>query len=79
MQTFIYGLDKMQTTIMKINGMTCMGCVKSVKNVLEKISGVNSADVSLENEQVTIQYDASKINTDQFKEAIVGAGFEVII
>lgn len=69
----------MQTTIVKISGMTCMGCVKSVKNVLEKISGVNSADVSLEGKQVTIQYDASKINENQFKEAIVGAGFEVII
>ena len=69
----------MQTTIMNINGMTCMGCVRSVKNVLEKISGVSGADVSLENEQVTIQYDAEQTNVNQFKEAIVGAGFEVII
>ncbi len=27
----------MQTEIIKVNGMTCMGCVNSVKNVLEKI------------------------------------------
>ena len=69
----------MQTTIVKINGMTCMGCVRSVKNVLEKISGVSGADVSLENEQVTIQYDAEQANVNHFKEAIMGAGFEVII
>ena len=69
----------MQTIIMNINGMTCQGCVSSVKNVLEKISGVNDADVSLENEQVTIQYDAEKTNVNQFKEEIMEAGFEINI
>ena len=47
----------MQTTILNINGMTCMGCVNSIKNVVEKISGVNDVDVSLESNQVKIQYD----------------------
>ncbi len=68
----------MQTEIIKIKGMTCMGCVNSVKNVLEKIPGVNGADVSLEQKQVTIQYDATAANTHQFKDAIVEAGFEVV-
>ena len=69
----------MQTTILNINGMTCMGCVNSIKNVVEKVSGVNGADVSLEKKQVKIQYDPEKTNINQFKEAIVGAGFEINI
>lgn len=69
----------MQKIIMNINGMTCLGCVSSVKNVLERIAGVNGVDVSLENEQVTIQYDAEKTNVNQFKEAIMEAGFEINI
>jgi len=68
----------MQTEVIRIKGMTCMGCVNSVKNVLEKIPGVGSADVSLEQKQVTIQYDAATTNADQFKDAITGAGFEVV-
>ena len=56
----LHGVYKMQTTIVNINGMTCMGCVNSVKNVLEEISGVNNAYVSLEYKQVTIQYDTKK-------------------
>jgi len=67
----------MQTEIIKINGMTCMGCVNSVKNVLEKIPGVTSADVSLEQKQVSITYDPATAHTDQLKEAIEGAGFEI--
>lgn len=69
----------MQTTILNINGMTCMGCVNSIKNVVEKVSGVSSADVSLENKQVKIQYDPEKTNINRFKEVIVGAGFEINI
>ena len=68
----------MQTEIIKIKGMTCMGCVNSVKNVLEKIPGVNGADVSLEQKQVAIQYDATTASPNQFKDAIKEAGFEVV-
>ena len=67
----------MQTEVIKVEGMTCMGCVNSVKNVLEKIPGVSNANVSLEQHQVTIEYDAAKAHTDQFRSAIEGAGFEV--
>jgi copper chaperone len=69
---------KMQTEIIKVDGMTCMGCVNSVKKVLEKIPGVSSADVSLEQKRVTIAYDAATTHTDQFKNAIKEAGFEVV-
>jgi copper chaperone len=68
----------METAVVKIRGMTCTGCVNSVKNVLQKISGVSSADVSLEQAQATIQYDATTTNANQFKDAIKEAGFEVI-
>ena len=68
----------MQTENIKVDGMTCMGCVNSVKNVLEKIPGVHSADVSLEQKQVTIAYDAEIAHADQFKNAIKEAGFEVV-
>ena len=67
----------MQTDIIKVDGMTCMGCVNSVKNALEKIPGVRSADVSLEKKQVTVAYDAATAHADQFKRAIKEAGFDV--
>jgi copper chaperone len=67
----------MQTDIIKVDGMTCMGCVNSVKNVLEKIPGVRSADVSLEKKQVTVAYDAETAHADQIKRAIKEAGFDV--
>lgn len=60
-----------------IGGMTCGGCVNGVKNVLQKISGVTSVDVSLDRGIARVQYDAAKTDTSQFREAIKNAGFEV--
>ncbi|MBA4142366.1 MAG: heavy-metal-associated domain-containing protein [Nitrosospira sp.] len=67
----------MQTEIIKIKGMTCGGCVNSVKNVLRKIPGVSSVEVSLEQGQATLEYDAATTDANQFREAIRDAGFEV--
>ena len=68
----------MQTIVINIKGMTCMGCARSVKNVLERIPGVSDADVSLEDAQVTLQYDAAVSGSEQFKQAIKDAGFEAV-
>ena len=69
----------MQTALLNINGMTCMGCVTSIEKVLEKIAGVSDFDISLKNKQAKIQYDPEKTNINKLKEAIVGAGFEINI
>jgi len=66
----------METTVVKITGMTCMGCVNSVKKVLTALDGVQSADVALDKAQATIVYDAARANPGQFKTAIEDAGFE---
>lgn len=68
----------MEKITFTVKGMTCMGCVRSVKNVLEPISGVSSVDITLENGEVVIAYDPSMANLDQFRDAIHDAGYEVI-
>lgn len=68
----------MQTTTIKIQGMTCGGCVNSVKTVLEKLPGVDQADVSLDNAEAVIQHDAAQTSVEQLKETINDAGFDVV-
>ncbi len=68
----------MQNTTIKIDGMTCMGCVNSLENVLKEISGVDNVEVSLEQAQASIQYDADVTNGNAFIEAIEEAGFDVV-
>lgn len=68
----------MESLNLNIKGMTCMGCVASVKRVLTPIAGVANVDVVLESGKVDIEYDASQAQPDQFREAIRNAGYEVL-
>jgi len=68
----------METTVLKVNGMTCGGCVRSVKKVLESIQGVSRAEVSLEKAQATVTYDPAKADVDRMKEAVTDAGYQIV-
>lgn len=56
--------------------MTCGGCVKSVTRILENTDGVTKAEVSLENKNAVIEFDAARTNVDALIEAIEDGGFD---
>lgn len=66
----------METTTIKVDGMSCGGCVKSVTGVLTALDGVAKAEVSLEQKQAMVEFDAGKVSRDQLKAVIEDAGFE---
>lgn len=67
----------MKTATIKITGMTCMGCVNSVKTILKNLNGVIEVDATLDPAQATVQFEPDRITLDQLTEAIVDAGFGV--
>jgi copper chaperone len=67
----------METVTFGVKGMTCMGCVASVKRVLQAIDGVQSVDVSLEQSRATVQFDRMKATPAQLAAAVEAAGYEV--
>jgi copper chaperone len=71
----------MTTVTLKVNGMTCAGCVRSVKKVLETVPGVRSADVSLERAEATVELDPAlaAVGGDAvaaLKAAVEAAGYD---
>jgi copper chaperone len=66
----------METTTIKVDGMSCGGCVKSVTGVLTALDGVAKAEVSLEQKQAVVEFDAAKLTRDRLKAAIEDAGFD---
>lgn len=57
----------------EIHGMTCNGCRTKVEKILNEISGVTSAEVSLENAEATIVME-KHISTEKMQEALSAAG-----
>ena len=60
----------------KVSGMHCDHCVKSVTEAIDKIEGA-SAKVNLKKEEAVVSYDR-EIDDDDLKKAVEEAGFKVV-
>ena len=68
----------MEKLVVGIDGMSCQGCVKNITGVLTALPGVEQVEVSLEAKNASIVFDPAKVGAAQFRDAIEGAGFDVI-
>jgi len=66
----------METTTIKITGMSCGGCTASVMKVLTETPGVAKADVQLSPGQATVEFDPTQVRREALCAAIDDAGFE---
>jgi copper chaperone len=66
----------MATTQLKIGGMTCQGCVRSVTKKLTSTEGVAAANVNLEAANATVEYDAARVTPAQLVSAVNQIGFQ---
>jgi len=67
----------MEKVEIKVEGMTCGGCVKSIQNALNGRNGVDNAVADLEAGTVAIEFDGKLIQRTALEQAIVDAGFDV--
>lgn len=61
-----------------IAGMSCAVCAARIEKGLNKLEGVNQANVNLAMEKATVDYDDEYVNADQFNEVIERLGYSVI-
>lgn len=67
----------MSKTTLKIEGMMCEGCVKTVKTALEGINGVTSVDVNLKKGTATVMHNG--VSDDDLISAVVDNGFRASV
>ena len=64
---------------LKVEGMSCEHCVKSVTNALKELKGVKKAKVSLKNGRAEVTYNSDQIEVDALVEAVKEAGYEATV
>ena len=69
--------NKNMTKVIKIEGMMCQHCVAHVKEALEGIKGVKSVNVSLNENNATLELEKD-IKDKVFIKAIEKAGYKVV-
>ncbi len=67
-----------ETVDLKIDGMTCNGCVHAVKAAIEKVDGVTEADVVLASNSAKVTYETDKADAAKIAQAVNKTGFKVV-
>ena len=68
----------MQKTKLKIGGMSCQHCVKTVTDALTELEGVQRAKVNLRKGEAVVRFNELDITLTHLKDAITEAGFDVL-
>jgi P-type Cu+ transporter len=63
---------------LKIEGMTCAACAKTVERVTKKIDGVIESNVNYATEKLNISYEPSKVRVSDIKKAVEKAGYKAL-
>ncbi len=63
---------------LKVNGMTCAMCVKTIEAALRDLEGVKDATVNLGAETVLVKFDESEVGLNQIIKAIEDVGYTVV-
>ena len=66
----------MESSTIKIGGMSCQGCVRNITGVLRALPGVAAADVSLEAGEAKVPFDPQVVPRSALLGAIEDAGFD---
>lgn len=67
----------MTKSVLKIEGMMCEGCVKTVRESLEGLQGIESVDVNLKKGTATVVHNG--ISDETLVGAVVDAGFRASV
>lgn len=68
--------DKTVNTILDVEGMSCIHCVKRVEEALKSIKGVKKATVDLDAKKASVDYVEAKVSRDALIKAVCDAGFK---
>lgn len=63
---------------LKVEGMSCDACVRSIERKLSKVAGVASARVNLVTGKAVVEYDDSRAKADQLIGAVEQIGYHAI-
>jgi copper chaperone len=65
----------MESATLKVSGMTCQGCVRSVTRVLQGVPGVDGVEVSLDRGEAKVRYDPARTGVPELRKAVDDAGY----
>jgi len=63
---------------LRVGGMTCVMCARSIENALSRLPGVVSASINLGAEKALVTYNPRLTTISEMRSAIEGAGYQYL-
>ena len=64
--------------ILKINGMSCTACARSIERNIKKIDGIYEANVNFATETLSVSFENKKINYETINNSVIKTGFSIV-
>ncbi|MDY6938660.1 MAG: heavy metal translocating P-type ATPase [Cyanobacteriota bacterium] len=68
----------MDTLNLRLQGMSCASCARSIERSIQAIPGVAECNVNFALERATVQFDRAATNADTIQQAVADAGYTAI-
>ncbi|PMB41259.1 copper-translocating P-type ATPase [Fischerella thermalis CCMEE 5205] len=68
----------MENTHLKLRGMSCASCAKTIEDTIRSVDGVNRCSVNFGAEQATVTYDKRKTNPKAICDAVDTVGYSAM-
>ncbi|BAY19813.1 cation-transporting ATPase (plasmid) [Anabaenopsis circularis NIES-21] len=65
----------MENATLKLRGMSCASCARSIEDAISSVPGVNECSVNFGAEQARVDYDPRKTDLQAIQEAVDAAGY----
>jgi len=67
-----------KNVVVKVGGMTCAMCAKTVEKAIDELPGVLDVSVNLATETARISYNPSSVDVEDIRRAIEGVGYDFL-
>jgi Cu+-exporting ATPase len=69
-------MGEVKKIVIKIGGMRCASCARTIENVLKKQPGVVRASVNFATERAVVEFEPRKIGAEKIAELVQNAGYK---
>jgi copper chaperone CopZ len=69
------GAATLEIVSFPVEGMTCASCVNRITRFLNKVEGVEQANVNLASESATVRFDPARVGIPDLVAAVDAAGY----
>jgi copper chaperone CopZ len=68
--------NSINVAIIQLPTLKCKTCVRTIKNALASVDGIESADINLDSKSATVKFIPAKMDVSKIESAISQAGYD---